>query len=154
MWHYDKKKWSKLWAVLFNYGSSTSQHHSFERPFPSLLPYLHRMYHEEPSWRLDLWHNNYERKLENMRKLDERNRVYNGLKHNERKTKVMIVDSLNNNNPDMAIVAVYEIVSGFEYLSSVVSNTKPPLQPWQNHNSCGLLSFQSLPKRQKCWPWK
>lgn len=58
-----------------------------------------------------------------MPKLYGRSRVY-GLEITEGKTKVIIVDQLNSDNPDMARVAVYETVRRFDYLGEIVSNTR------------------------------
>lgn len=57
-----------------------------------------------------------------MQRLAIRSRTY-GLEINTAKTKVMIVDRPNNNNPDTARIAGYEVVSRFEYLGLVITNT-------------------------------
>lgn len=57
-----------------------------------------------------------------MQRLAIRSRTY-GLEINTAKTKVMIVDCPNNNNPDTARIAGYEVVSRFKYLRLVITNT-------------------------------
>ena len=45
-----------------------------------------------------------------------------GLKLNRQKTKVMIIDRKNNNQPDTTRIANCEVVSSFVYLGAVLSN--------------------------------
>lgn len=57
-----------------------------------------------------------------MQRLENKSSVY-GLEINKSKTKVMIVDRLNNNSPDITRIADLEVVNRFEYLGSIVTNT-------------------------------
>ncbi|XP_050504913.1 uncharacterized protein LOC126883410 [Diabrotica virgifera virgifera] len=56
-----------------------------------------------------------------MYRLDTISREY-GLKINVQKTKVMIIDRIRNNQPEIRNVAGFEAVSRFNYLGSVITN--------------------------------
>lgn len=57
-----------------------------------------------------------------MEKLERVSRAY-GLEINAAKTKVMIIDRQNENQPSVTRIAGYDVVQKFNYLGSVVSNT-------------------------------
>ena len=46
-----------------------------------------------------------------------------GLRINRAKTKVMIIDRTNNNQPHVRQIAGYEVVDSFVYLGSLITNT-------------------------------
>lgn len=57
-----------------------------------------------------------------MNRLDTVSREY-GLRINAQKTKVMIIDRHRDNQPEIRNIAGYEVVSRFNYLGSVVTNS-------------------------------
>ncbi|XP_050514781.1 uncharacterized protein LOC126890021 [Diabrotica virgifera virgifera] len=64
----------------------------------------------------------YEIELEYiMYRLDTISREY-GLKINAQKTKVMIIDRIRNNQPEIRNVAGFEVVNRFNYLGSLITN--------------------------------
>lgn len=58
-----------------------------------------------------------------MNRLDSVNREY-GLRINVQKTKVMITDRCRNNQPEIRNKAGYEVVSHYNYLGFVVTNSR------------------------------
>ncbi|CAH2235409.1 jg13268 [Pararge aegeria aegeria] len=163
---FDSVKWPKLWKTLLEMGTPKHLVHllrclyedgtasvkadgTLSNPFhPSagvrqgciISPLLFNIYTEIIMRRtLETWKDGI--KMEDVS-------LEFGLKINRSKTKVMIVDRMNNNLPEVSKIANCEVVQSYVYLGALVSNNGGCIDEIKRRMA---ISRSAMDKLQKIW---